>query len=442
MKTTTITEILALLLCFAAPGAAAAPKTATFRVVASMQYPQPGGLWQRSPRLFYTSANTDYFLSVTTGGAVNLLFTAPAGYRVGYLPVTAPNGRSYSYYEFAPTIYPMSIITTPGSLKVYPPTTTGAGYIQGLPNGTLFGIGNYYLYPGNFYLAIGNENGVVTPFYEFPVDQAPLSPIYAADGNFYGVSWQYTGTGAGPSYVFKVTPAGVFTKIVDLPSESFTTGNGGSFFQANDGNFYGSTSGANAAGGIGTLYEVTPSGQYSLLYSFGLRASATPDVVFQASDGNFYGVTQGVGGPTTAGQIFELTKGSYQYTSLHTMAGFGGACPCTMIQGSDGILYGTAAAGGSYGAGTVFALDAGLPKPAPQALSFRPTSGPVGTKVRIWGYNLLQASAQFNGTAATTVANAGPQYVWATVPTGATSGPITITTPGGASVTSASFTVQ
>ena len=124
------------------------------------------------------------------------------------------------------------------------------------------------------------------------------------------------------------------------------------------------------------------------------------------------------------------------------MNGPDGQCPCTLIQGSDGVLYGTAVGGGSNGAGTVWALDAGLPKPAPQALKFLPSYGPAGTQVMIWGYNLLAASAQFNGAPASAAHSSGPNYVIATVPAGAASGPITITTPGGTSTTAGSFTVQ
>jgi uncharacterized repeat protein (TIGR03803 family) len=112
------------------------------------------------------------------------------------------------------------------------------------------------------------------------------------------------------------------------------------------------------------------------------------------------------------------------------------------LQGSDGKLYGMAQGGGPHGDGVFFALDAGLPAPKPQALEFSPASGAVGTKVRIWGRNLLQASAQFNGATAAGVYSSGPNYVWATVPEGATSGPITVITPGGTSTTAASFTVQ
>ena len=108
----------------------------------------------------------------------------------------------------------------------------------------------------------------------------------------------------------------------------------------------------------------------------------------------------------------------------------------------NGWGYETAGAGGKNGIGTLFALDAGPPKPAPQPLSFTPRSTAIGKQVRIWGYNLFSAAVRFNGTAATVVSNAGPNYVWATVPADATSGPITVTTPGGTSTTTASFTVE
>ena len=92
--------------------------------------------------------------------------------------------------------------------------------------------------------------------------------------------------------------------------------------------------------------------------------------------------------------------------------------------------------------GGVFSLDVGLPAPEPQPQEFHPETGAAGTKVRIWGNNLLSPSVQFNGVAASEVTSSGPNYVWATVPAGATTGPITVTTPAGTGTTKTSFTIQ
>jgi hypothetical protein len=188
---------------------------------------------------------------------------------------------------------------------------------------------------------------------------------------------------------------------------------------------------------------LTLSGQYRLLYTFPKDNNSQPIALIEGSDGNLYGATLGNGFAGGYSQLFRVAK-SGQYTLLYAMKNLtaDGGCSCSLVQGSDGIIYGSASGGGLTGAGLYFALDTGLPKPAPRAQHFHPQSGAVGSQVRIWGYNLLSAAVQFNGVPATTVSNSGSNYVWATVPTGATTGPITVTTPGGTVTTHTSFTVQ
>ena len=77
--------------------------------------------------------------------------------------------------------------------------------------------------------------------------------------------------------------------------------------------------------------------------------------------------------------------------------------------------------------------------------SFAPKSGLVGTQVTIYGANFSLTAAQdtvsFNGTNASIVSASATQLV-VTVPSGATSGPITVTAPLGSVASNSSFTVQ
>jgi len=80
--------------------------------------------------------------------------------------------------------------------------------------------------------------------------------------------------------------------------------------------------------------------------------------------------------------------------------------------------------------------------PAPVITSFTPTSGPVGTVVTITGTTFTGAtSVQFNGTAASTFTVNSATQIVATVPNGATTGKISVTTLGGTGLSATDFTV-
>ncbi|MEY4386725.1 MAG: hypothetical protein RLY20_2008 [Verrucomicrobiota bacterium] len=77
----------------------------------------------------------------------------------------------------------------------------------------------------------------------------------------------------------------------------------------------------------------------------------------------------------------------------------------------------------------------------PVIASFSPVSGVTGNSVVITGTNFNSASVvAFNGTTATFYVDSNTK-ITATVPVGATTGPISVTTPGGTAVSSTSFTV-
>ena len=80
--------------------------------------------------------------------------------------------------------------------------------------------------------------------------------------------------------------------------------------------------------------------------------------------------------------------------------------------------------------------------PVPTITSFSPQSGGVGASVTINGQNLSgTTSVTFAGTSATfTISNSG-RRITAVVPTGAASGPIAVTTPGGTATSAGIFSV-
>ena len=81
-------------------------------------------------------------------------------------------------------------------------------------------------------------------------------------------------------------------------------------------------------------------------------------------------------------------------------------------------------------------------QPAPTITSFTPTAGPTGTSVVITGTNFTGASiVRFGGVPATGFAVNSANQITATVPVGATTGRISVTTPGGTVNTATNFTV-
>jgi hypothetical protein len=79
----------------------------------------------------------------------------------------------------------------------------------------------------------------------------------------------------------------------------------------------------------------------------------------------------------------------------------------------------------------------------PVISSFTPTTGPAGTQVVITGTNLTGAtSVEFGGVAAGVFTVNSATQITATVPSGASSGPITVTTPNGHASSATNYQVS
>jgi hypothetical protein len=89
----------------------------------------------------------------------------------------------------------------------------------------------------------------------------------------------------------------------------------------------------------------------------------------------------------------------------------------------------------------IAAIGVAPPPTGPTVTGFNPTSGPVGTSVTVFGTNLTGAfSVTFGGAAAGFVVNSATQ-ITATVPAGAVTGQIGVSTPTGSALSAGVFTV-
>jgi uncharacterized repeat protein (TIGR03803 family) len=305
--------------------------------------------------------------------------------------------------------------------------------------------------------------GALTTLYSFcmksecPDGANPVAELtQGADGSFYGMTSQ---GGKGSGTIFKITSAGALTTIYTFCSKTQCADGGnpkGGLILAADGSFYGTTF-AGGTKGQGTIFRVTPQGVLTTLHSFCTgcaEGSSLYSTLAQGTDGNFYGTAyySGAKGEGTAFKVIPPPKvtppskviPTWKVTALHSFDNTDPYPVSALMQDTDGNFYGTTADGGSSpkclnsaGCGTVFRLSAGLGP----FVKLMTAGGPVGASVIILGTNLTGTTAvTFNNTAATFKVVSGSE-ITATVPIGATSGVVKVTTPNGVLTSNTSFQV-
>jgi len=451
----TLAFTLTCSLCLAAAGphpAAKAPEhftknqgTATLLNGFTQGWGLPGPLVEVSPGTFaglaLLSGQSGRAFTLTSQGVLTSIYTFPGSAQLYSSIIQAVNGRLYGS-QFNPNVN--FSLNLAGSIQTYPqvlpdPPRMAVQTVTGEIYGT---VSDFAGLANNSFVAM-TLSGVTTVLHAFTTQEGiPYGyPILASDGNFYGISGignQYQSTS---SQVYRATPQGAVSILATYPDGRPNYAPGSfpeTLLQANNGKLYGvaSLGGSNRAGAI---FELSLSGTYKVLHEYNDRAVGVPTFLMQASDGNLYGATAGPG----VASLFKITLDG-QFQTYYVMNNPNiGTCTCWLTQGSDGLLYGTTQNGGPSGAGTAWTWNLGLPAPLPALKGSAPSSGAAGTKVTLYGYNLLGATAvSFNGTPATTLSNISANYVSATVPPGATTGPITVTTPNGSSTSTGVFTVE
>lgn len=275
--------------------------------------------------------------------------------------------------------------------------------------------------------------------------------VEANDGNFYGTT--YAGGTYGYGTVFKITPQGTLSTLYSFCAQvGCPDGQNPSapLLQASNGRFYGMTSQGGANNG-GTIFAISPAGEFSTIYIFCSQPNcadgSNPNAgLVEATDGNLYGVTP-YGGDRNYGTLFKITPAG-SLTRLHNFCSIPKCADGTgsngLVQATDGNFYAaTSDGGGDYhgcpgiGCGTVFSFDVSLGP----FVAFVKAVGRIGNTAQILGQGFTgTTNVSFNGAPADFSVRADT-FLIATVPAGATTGYVTVTTPTGTLTSNKPFQV-
>jgi uncharacterized repeat protein (TIGR03803 family) len=236
-------------------------------------------------------------------------------------------------------------------------TTTANTNLGG--NGLVFKIdaaGNY----STLYSFAGSPDGA-----------SPTGPLVEdGEGNLYGTTTEgglYSG-----GTVFKLTQTGAETVLHSF-SNGFNGGPTGDGYAPNSGlvrdgkgNLYGTTTyggSGSCNAGCGTVFEISPEGVETILYSFldASDGSYPASVLLPDAKGNLYGTTYYGGSICNCGTVFRLSHSGSQWvhTVLHEFTGLstdGSGPEGALVLDSAGNIYGTTYAGGAHSVGAVYGV--------------------------------------------------------------------------------------
>ncbi len=255
-------------------------------------------------------------------------------------------------------IFPLAALMQASDGNLYGTTTIYGNTSTGLPSaGAVFQIQSYGSRQfATLYHFAGKDGGT-------PAGQLVEGP----DGNLYGTA-QYGGsacTASGCGTVFRFSLDGTFTTLYNFQGGSDGSHPEAGLVLGSDGNFYGVTSDGGDTNGDGTIFRISSTGAYAQLYALnGPTDGALPiTALLQASDGNFYGAAKG-GGANGLGTVFQITPAG-KFTVLHTFSGSDGAQPSSgLVETASGTLVGVTEIGGGItncdilgtGCGAIFSV--------------------------------------------------------------------------------------
>jgi uncharacterized repeat protein (TIGR03803 family) len=184
------------------------------------------------------------------------------------------------------------------------------------------------------------------------------SLLLASDGNLYGMSSQGGGIQTGDLFEYNLLSE-TYTWLTSYMGDGGERPYG-SLIQANNGKLYGMTSQSPLSidvDGVMFEYDYITDTCPNIIYFDRCTIGGGPNGdLLQASNGKLYGMTSY--GNTTYGTMFEYKISSNNFTNLLVFNGTNGAGPLgSLIQASNGKLYGLTQYGGAYDYGVLFEYD-------------------------------------------------------------------------------------
>ena len=246
---------------------------------------------------------------------------------------------------------------------------------------------------GNGTIFTWDAAGSVTTLYSFPAAAGSLaSVVEASDGNLYGTVFKTDGGGT----LFRFDQSSGFATLHEMSPEEDGAGLLGALLEVG-GRLLGAAY-YRGPGGSGTVFSAGFAGEFDLVHAFAQdpNGSSPTGGLIRASDGMLYGVAGG-GGNNGSGTAYrlDLAGGLTRVHSFHGPTDGRDPQP-SLIQASNGDLYGAALGGGPAGRGTVFRLSTSDVFTTLYAFSQTDVGSPLSEVVEGPGGDIFGTTTDFN----------------------------------------------
>jgi uncharacterized repeat protein (TIGR03803 family) len=185
----------------------------------------------------------------------------------------------------------------------------------------------------------------------------PEAALLDVNGMLYGTTSQGGAINSNSGTLFSITPGGQYQIVYNFGTNQTDGSEPAAPLINVNGTLYGTTS-ANGSYRHGTVFGVTTEGVETESFSFGGSNGGGPLAGLKNVKGVLYGTTQS-GGVNNLGTVFKFTR-SGEETVVHSFAKGDGVNPVAGVIAVDGTLYGTTYGSSTYGAkrsfGNVYSL--------------------------------------------------------------------------------------